>query len=142
MSGPIMICKVSNAVMRFSEAAGDKINAEPGFNNETGLNLELVREEYKELLAAIGFAQAYGQPQQFADILDACCDLVWVTVRLAHNMGLPFDEGFELVRITNMAKIGPNGKVQRREDGKILKPVGWKAPDLLSLIQEKLDGKA
>ena len=32
---------------------------------------------------------------------------------------------------TNMAKIDPNtGKVRKREDGKILKPEGWKPPNL------------
>jgi len=37
---------------------------------------------------------------------------------------------------TNMAKVDPaTGKVRRREDGKILKPEGWKPPDMSKFIK-------
>jgi predicted HAD superfamily Cof-like phosphohydrolase len=36
---------------------------------------------------------------------------------------------------TNFAKIDPTtGKVIKREDGKVLKPEGWKAPELTNFI--------
>jgi predicted HAD superfamily Cof-like phosphohydrolase len=36
---------------------------------------------------------------------------------------------------TNFAKIDPvTGKVRKREDGKVLKPEGWKAPNLEQFI--------
>ena len=36
---------------------------------------------------------------------------------------------------TNFAKIDPiTGKVRKREDGKVLKPEGWKAPELAQFI--------
>jgi predicted HAD superfamily Cof-like phosphohydrolase len=36
---------------------------------------------------------------------------------------------------TNFAKIDPDtGKVRKREDGKVLKPEGWKAPELAQFI--------
>jgi predicted HAD superfamily Cof-like phosphohydrolase len=34
------------------------------------------------------------------------------------------------VQRSNMHKIGPDGVVVRRPDGKILKPEGWRAPDI------------
>jgi predicted HAD superfamily Cof-like phosphohydrolase len=36
---------------------------------------------------------------------------------------------------TNFAKIDPStGKVRKREDGKVLKPEGWKAPQLEQFV--------
>jgi hypothetical protein len=38
---------------------------------------------------------------------------------------------------TNFAKINQTtGKVIKREDGKVLKPVGWKAPKLTPFLGE------
>jgi predicted HAD superfamily Cof-like phosphohydrolase len=40
---------------------------------------------------------------------------------------------------SNMAKVDPvTRKVKRREDGKILKPEGWKPPDLSKFTTKKL----
>ena len=36
---------------------------------------------------------------------------------------------------TNFAKIGEDGKVRKREDGKVLKPVGWVSPDLKPFVK-------
>ena len=38
---------------------------------------------------------------------------------------------------TNFAKIDADtGKVRKREDGKVLKPEGWKAPELARFIND------
>ena len=38
---------------------------------------------------------------------------------------------------TNMAKVDPEtGKVRRRTDGKILKPEGWKPPDMTKFVSK------
>jgi len=135
---PIEICKTSRAVREFMDACDDIRSKNPGFNSKTGLWRKLVDEEYGELMLAMDNAMAYQDPVNYAEILDACCDLVWVTIGLAYNMGLPFDEASELVKQTNMAKINAKtGKVFRRGDGKILKPEGWTPPDILTLIKEK-----
>jgi predicted HAD superfamily Cof-like phosphohydrolase len=37
---------------------------------------------------------------------------------------------------TNFAKIDPvTGKVNKRADGKVLKPEGWKAPELAQFVK-------
>jgi hypothetical protein len=37
---------------------------------------------------------------------------------------------------TNLAKIDKEtGKVRKREDGKVLKPVGWTAPELAQFVK-------
>jgi predicted HAD superfamily Cof-like phosphohydrolase len=41
------------------------------------------------------------------------------------------------VVISNLRKIDPaTGKIERREDGKILKPEGWRPPNLARLLGE------
>jgi hypothetical protein len=41
---------------------------------------------------------------------------------------------------TNFAKIDPaTGKVRKREDGKVLKPVGWTPPNLKPYIYEETE---
>jgi predicted HAD superfamily Cof-like phosphohydrolase len=49
-----------------------------------------------------------------------------------HNVAGAWDE----VLRSNMAKVDPlSGKVRRREDGKILKPEGWKPPNLTKFVK-------
>ena len=43
-------------------------------------------------------------------------------------------EAFTRVHLSNMSKLGEDGKPIRREDGKILKGPNYKAPDLTDLI--------
>lgn len=52
---------------------------------------------------------------------------------LAH--GLPMDEVWAEVQRSNMSKISADGTVKRREDGKILKPLGWKPPDIRGVLE-------
>jgi predicted HAD superfamily Cof-like phosphohydrolase len=36
----------------------------------------------------------------------------------------------DAIHKANMAKVGPDGWIVRREDGKVLKPEGWTPPDI------------
>jgi predicted HAD superfamily Cof-like phosphohydrolase len=36
-----------------------------------------------------------------------------------------------------MLKVGEDGKVKRREDGKILKPDGWRPPDIWAVLNNQ-----
>lgn len=55
-------------------------------------------------------------------------------VDTAEDLGLPLLYAFDLVHRSKMAKL-TNGVVIKREDGKILKPEGWAAPDLKGLLE-------
>lgn len=35
-----------------------------------------------------------------------------------------------------MAKVGPDGQLRRRSDGKVLKPDGWRPPDVRRVLRE------
>ena len=49
---------------------------------------------------------------------------------------------FSLVHAANMAKRDPEtGKFLKREDGKIIKPKGWKAPDVEGeVVRQDVEG--
>jgi predicted HAD superfamily Cof-like phosphohydrolase len=50
-------------------------------------------------------------------------------------MGSDAEGAWKEVMQTNFAKIDKEtGKVRKREDGKVLKPVGWVSPDLTKFI--------
>ena len=44
------------------------------------------------------------------------------------------DQAFFKVHMSNMSKLGPNGEVLRREDGKVLKGPKYQEPDLKELL--------
>lgn len=92
--------------------------------------LRLVDEEYvRELLPAVSKYMRQPSIENFTEISDGIVDTVYVLMQLARTIGVPFDACWDEVHSSNMAKV-VDGKVLRREDGKILKPEGWKPPAL------------
>ena len=95
-----------------------------GFNNEQfTLYLNLIREEYNELSTA-------NNEDDRVEMLDALIDILVVTIGAVHSMGADAESAWKEVMRTNFAKIGEDGKVRKREDGKVLKPIGWTPPNL------------
>ena len=89
---------------------------------------KLINEEYNE------FLEAY-QDKDEVEQLDACMDLIWVTLGFCHMKGYNIEGAWNEVVRSNMGKLDPvTQKAIRREDGKILKPEGWKPPDLTKFI--------
>ena len=91
--------------------------------------LGLVDEEMDELLEAVAADDKVEQ-------LDALIDILVVTMGAIRAAGWDGEAAWKEVMDTNFAKIDPNtGKVIKREDGKVLKPEGWKAPELAQFIK-------
>ena len=89
----------------------------------------LIEEEFNELTIA---EIANDQVEQ----LDALVDILVVTIGAIHSMGADAEGAWKEVMRTNFAKIDKDtGKVRKREDGKVLKPVGWTAPNLKSFVK-------
>jgi predicted HAD superfamily Cof-like phosphohydrolase len=65
-------------------------------------------------------------------------DLLYVVYGTGVTFGLPLDEAFELVHNSNMSKLDKEGKVLRREDGKVLKSDQYKPADLSVLFNENI----
>ena len=91
--------------------------------NEAQYNLycNLIEEEYNELNTA----------QNKTEALDALIDILVVTIGAIHSMGADAEGAWKEVMRTNFSKIDiKTGKVRKREDGKVLKPLGWTPPNL------------
>ena len=91
--------------------------------------VNLITEEVTELGQALADAND-------VEVLDALIDILVVTIGAAHSMGADVEGAWKEVMSTNFAKIGEDGKVRKREDGKVLKPLGWKPPELAPFLKK------
>lgn len=92
----------------------------------------LIEEETKELDQAL-------LDNDRVEQLDALIDILVVTIGAIHSMGADAEGAWKEVMRTNFAKIDhETGKVRKREDGKVLKPVGWTAPALAQFVGTQL----
>lgn len=101
--------------------------------------LKLIKEEFDELQAAHGIDLETGEqvePSDPVETLDALLDILVVTIGAIHSAGFDGEGGWKEVMSTNFAKIDKEtGKVRKREDGKVLKPLGWTPPDLKPFLK-------
>lgn len=112
-------------VLIFQNACDQKAGPE-----NAALYKSLMEEEFKE------FIQAHWERNDL-EMLDGCMDLIWVTLGFCHMKGFDVTGAWDEVLRSNMAKVDrQTGKVKRREDGKILKPEGWKPPDLSKFVKK------
>lgn len=103
------------------------------------LRQRLIREEYDELLTAMGVNQ-YGAQVQDAnlpDVADAIGDLLYVVMGTALEFGIDMGPVIEEIHRSNMAKLGPDGKPIVDEHGKVRKPPGWAPPDIAAVLRRQ-----
>ena len=101
---------------------------EPSVDNYA-MYLDLITEEYEELKQALIDDNRVEQ-------LDALVDILVVTMGAIRTGGFDGEGAWNEVMKTNFNKIDPTtGKVTKREDGKVLKPEGWKAPELAQFVK-------
>ena len=98
------------------------------------LYVDLIDEEYNDELKL-----AIANNDQ-VEVLDALIDILVVTIGALHSMGADGEGAWKEVMKTNFAKIDKDtGKVRKREDGKVLKPMGWTAPELAQFLNNDND---
>lgn len=91
---------------------------------------------YKKLIEEEFFELQESKTQ--LDQLDALIDILVVTIGAIHSMGADAEGAWREVMRSNLTKIDPDtGKVNKREDGKVLKPDGWTPPDLKPYLERK-----
>jgi len=99
--------------------------------DQYNMYLKLIKEEYDELFSALLDADGLEQ-------LDALIDILVVTIGAIHSMGADAEGAWKEVMRTNFDKIDhETGKVRKREDGKVLKPLGWTPPDLKPFLEKQ-----
>lgn len=130
-------------VIKFNQTIGSKIShSDPAI---LSLRMILCEEETREL-AEDGFGMVAepwtppfegGAEVDLVEIADACCDIVYVALGTLHQLFGPecAKELWDEVHRSNMDKF-PNGVVQRNQYGKVVKPEGWREPDLASILRK------
>jgi len=114
-----------NDVKTFMDACDQK---NTGYGNQADLYVDLILEEFKELMVAF-------TNRDIVEIADACADLKWVIEGLEHTLQIPQQAVWDEVARSNLSKISSTGKVIKREDGKVLKPEGWTPPNIKEIIK-------
>jgi len=66
------------------------------------------------------------------ETIDGCCDISVVTTGTLSACGVPDEPFLNIVDKNNIDKYGPGCTI--REDGKVIKPPGHKAPDIHGLL--------
>ena len=121
-------------VTEFMAAADQYVGTTPHLNEsneqQARLYIDLIDEEFRELCD--GFLRRH-----IGDIADGGADLVWVVQGLFITLGIDFDKVWKEVRASNMSKVSDNGKIKKREDGKILKPESYFKPDIEKVLKEQ-----
>lgn len=110
----------------FHIAADQPVRYEPEFpsQEEIDFRIELIDEEFNE------FKEACAE-RNIVKAADALGDIIYVVVGGAHHLGIALDYVWDEIQRSNMAKVDPAiGKVRKRADGKVLKPEGWKPPNV------------
>ena len=111
--------------MRACDQTTDSYN-----HGQVALYANLIDEEVRE------FNEAY-KKYDHKEMLDALIDIIVVTAGCIHSMGADAEGAWKEVMQTNFNKIDKEtGKVRKREDGKVLKPVGWAPPDLKPFLKK------
>ena len=107
---------------KFMKACDQKVDAYS--ISQYKMYLNLIDEEHRELREAV-------EANDLTEQLDALIDILVVTIGAIHSAGFDAEGAWKEVMATNFAKIDhETGRVRKREDGKVLKPVGWTPPDL------------
>lgn len=89
------------------------------------LRIRLIREEVEETLKAI-------QEDNYIEVLDGAVDTLYVLLGTLQEYGIvdKFYDAWELIHKNNMSKLGPDGKVLKDSEGKVIKPEGYKRVEL------------
>lgn len=94
------------------------------------LRFSLHRQEYEQVQKAL-------LDNNLVEIADGLADLIYVLVGTAIEYGMPLDRIWDEVQRANMSKVDPvTGKVIKDSQGKVLKPPGWREPDIAGILGE------
>jgi len=123
---------MQNDVKIFMEACGQEVLDSPSYEtsneNQVNLYMELIREEFEEL------KQGHDN-KDVVEVADACGDLIWVILGLCNSLGIPINPVWQEITASNMSKT-VDGKVIKRDDGKILKPETYFPPDINKALNQ------
>lgn len=98
-------------------------------------------------LAELRIALLVEEVQEFADatrsgdlvaLADALADIAYVTYGAALTYGIDLDAVLREIHRANMSKLGPDGRPVLRGDGKVLKSVTYRPPNVEAVLAGQL----
>lgn len=95
------------------------------------LRYNLMKEENEEYLEAALSNNLTGVADALGDILYVLCGTI-----IEHGLQHKIEEVFDIIQESNMSKLGADGQPIYREDGKVIKGPGYKAPDFSGIFKE------
>ena len=120
------------SVEQFNKSFGLTINKTPKVlsDSESNLKFALMQEELFEYKEAC-------ENHDLVEIVDAVVDMQYILdgIKIAHGLQDVFDDLFDEVHQSNMSKL-ENGKVLRRQDGKVLKGKNFFQPNLKKFLKK------
>lgn len=124
MSRPIIDTFID--VESFMVACGHTTNEDNLIQSE--LYYRLIMEEFSEFIDA-------RKNNDNVELADACFDMIWVIIGYMKSRGWNCSDIWNEGTESNLKKIdAKTGKVLKREDGKVLKPEGWKPPNFSKFV--------
>jgi predicted HAD superfamily Cof-like phosphohydrolase len=118
---------------------------QPANQAAIALGEKLVIEEWEnETKPALQLYKANPTLENLAEVADGIADTIYVLCQLARALDVPLDKVWDAVQAANMRKIqiGPDGKIKKRADGKILKPEGWTPPNIFGVLLDYSNQRA
>ena len=113
-------------LVEFNDAFGIAYLDKPSIGSEemAELRIRLLEEEVAEYAEAV-------RNNDLVEVLDALGDIAYILAGTILNHGLQdvIDDAFSEIHRSNMDKL-VDGKALKRDDGKVIKPDGWKPPNL------------
>lgn len=94
------------------------------------LRVSLIEEEVGELVSAI----YVDDNAPLSHIAKELTDILYVVYGAGHAFGIDLDKCFAEVHKSNMTKFGPDGKVLRNENGKVMKSQNYVPPDMNKIL--------
>ena len=128
---PLAMNPIVTSLLEFNQAFEIPKLEQPGLSDSDliELRIKLLTEEVQEYAAA-------ARAGDMVEILDALADIGYILAGTIINHGMQeiYDDAFDEVHRSNMAKL-VDGKVHRRDDGKVMKPEGWQPPNLSQFLE-------
>jgi len=132
---PIRAYAWQDMVREFHEANGLTAPSSTGMKELLGvdrkLRAQLIAEECAETVAALVTPMAEGCETDWPEVIDGLCDLIYVCLGTAVEMGINLAPFFAEVHRSNMTKVG--GTLD--ENGKLQKPEGYQPPQIRELLE-------
>jgi predicted HAD superfamily Cof-like phosphohydrolase len=121
-------------ITEFNEAFGYPAPIKPTTSANHSLRAKLIIEELEEYRDAC-------KSKNIVEIADAIGDMLYLVLGAAVEHGIEIEPVFNEIHLSNMSKLGEDGKPIYREDGKVLKGSNYFKPNISKTLVHSMNYK-